>query len=70
MRSQGSLMTVHLEALMPVKESKTSTNATAVSMSMHPPVEGQKPHECIFGTHYYDETERKGLVNPSESGNM
>ena len=36
-RRQGSVMTVDMEALMRVKERKTSADATAVRMSMHPP---------------------------------
>ena len=36
-RRQGSVMTVDLEALMRVKERKTSADVTVAGMSMHPP---------------------------------
>ena len=36
-RRQGSVMTVDLEALMQVKERKTSVDATAAGRSMRPP---------------------------------
>ena len=41
-RRQGSVIIVDLEALTPVKERKTSIDATAAGMSMHPSSERPK----------------------------
>ena len=37
MRRQGSVRTIDLEALMQVKERKTSEDATVAGIFMHPP---------------------------------
>ena len=63
MRRQGSIVEVDLVALTRRKE-ETSADVTMACQ----PVQGQKPHELIFVTDCYDETEREKFVTASESG--